>query len=88
MDIWPAGWKGELTIPISKTTANWELNIVFTNPIENGNFFQGSTEWNEDKTEVTVKSLDWSAVQQEGNTFVAGFVVNHQQDVVSWHNLK
>ena len=83
MDIWPTGWKGELEIPITKKTANWKLHIVFTNPIQAGNFWQGTTEYNEDKTEVTVTSFDWSSVQEEGITFVAGFTLSHDQEVVS-----
>lgn len=82
MDIWPTGWNGKLTVPISKTTANWKLNIRFDNPVEDLNLYQGSTEYNEDKTEATVSSFDWSSVQEEGNTFVAGFTVTHRQDVV------
>ena len=83
VDIWPTGWKGELSIPIAKTTANWNLHVVFNNPIHDGNFWQGSAEYNSDNTEVTVTSFDWAAVQKEGDTFVLGFTISHEQNVVS-----
>ena len=82
---WATGWNGELAITIAKTTANWKLHMVLSNPIKEVNFWQGSAEYNRDRTDVTATSFDWAAVQKEGDTFVLGFTISHEQNVVGCH---
>ena len=78
-DVWPDGYRGRLSIPVSEDTSMWELHIEYDRPIFFMDIWQGDVVKRVNRTLFIIKSKDYTGTLKRNSIFKFGLTVRYDR---------